>query len=523
MLFRSHGLDAAPAAFVPEDLAVLAEAMLSRMDPVHGGFGRAPKFPNPMNVALLLRAWRRDPAHEAPRQAVMLALEKMALGGLYDQLGGGFHRYSVDERWLVPHFEKMLYDNAQLLHLYAEAHQVEPRPLWRRVVEETAEYVRREMTDARGGFYATQDADSEGEEGRFFVWKPEQVREVLPPELAAVALSRYRITPEGNFEHGATVLDAAVPLEAVARELQLSPPEVEARLLEARRRLFEAREGRVKPGRDEKILAGWNGLMIRGLAFAGHVFAREDWVALARGAADFVLAELWDGQRLLRSYQEGQARIPAFLEDYGDLAAGLTTLYQATFEPRYLEAALALVKAAEALFWDAEQRAYLTAPRAQGDLVVATYATFDNAAPSGASTLTEAQVALAALTGDKQHLELPEAYVSRMREELRRNPLGYGHLGLAADTLVDGAACLTFAGSREAVEPLLAVTRAVYAPGVARAWKAPDAATPPAMRETFEGRGPVNGQASAYLCRHFACEPPLTRPDALAERLRPGV
>ncbi len=515
-----YGLDAAPAALTPGDFATLAEAMLSRMDGVNGGFGRAPKFPNPMNVALLLRAWRRKPAHEAPRKAALLALEKMALGGLYDQLGGGFHRYSTDERWLVPHFEKMLYDNAQLLHLYAEAQQVEPRPLWRQVVEETAAYVRREMTDARGGFYATQDADSEGEEGKFFVWKPGQVREVLPPELAEVALRRFRITPEGNFEHGATVLEVAVPVETLARELGLPVEEVERRLSEARRRLFEAREARVKPGRDDKILAGWNGLMIRGLAFAGHVFARADWVEQARRAADFVLAELWDGQRLLRSYQEGQARIPGFLEDYGDLAAGLTALYQATFEVKYLEAARALVKAAEERFWDAEQRAYLTAPRAQGDLLVATYATFDNAVPSGASTLTEAQVALAALTGDKRYLELPEAYVSRMRDELRQNPMGYGHLGLAADALVDGAPSVTFVGSREAVEPLLAVARATYAPVFAYAWKAPGAPIPPSMQETFEGREPVGGQAAAYLCRHFACEPPLTRVEALAGSLR---
>jgi hypothetical protein len=367
------------------------------------------------------------------------------------------------------------------------------------------------MTDARGGFYATQDADSEGEEGKFFVWKPEEVRAVLPPELAELALRHFRITATGNFEHGATVLEAVVPVEEGE----------ERRLSEARRRLFEAREKRVKPGRDDKILAGWNGLMIRGLAFAGRVFERADWVELARRSADFILAELWDGQHLRRSYQEGQARIPGFIEDYGDLAAGLTALYQATFAPRYLEAAEALVKVAEARFWDAEKRAYLTAPVGQQDLVVANYATFDNAFPSGASTLTEAQVALAALTGNKQHLELPERYVSRMREQLRQNPMGYGHLGLAADALVEGAPSVTFAGTREAVAPLLAVTRTSYAPTFAFAWKDPGAPVPPSMRENFEGREPVGGQGAAYLCRHFACEPPTTVPEELARKLSP--
>ncbi|PTL83848.1 thioredoxin domain-containing protein [Vitiosangium sp. GDMCC 1.1324] len=514
-----YGLDAVPAALKAEDIVTMGESLLRRVDEVNGGFGGAPKFPNPMNVAMLLRAWRRNGGHEALKKAALLTLEKMALGGIYDQLGGGFHRYSVDERWTVPHFEKMLYDNAQLLHLYTEAYQVEPRPLWRKVVEETAEYVRREMTDARGGFYATQDADSEGEEGKFFVWKPEQVREVLPPELAELAQRHFRITPGGNFEHGATVLEAVVPVETLARDFQLPVEEVVARLGEARRRLFEAREKRVKPGRDDKILAGWNGLMIRGLAFAGHIFEREDWVTLARRAADFLLSELWDGERLLRSYQEGQARIPGFLEDYGDLAAGLTALYQATFEVKYLEAAEALVKAAETRFWDAEKRAYLTAPRAQQDLVVATYATFDNAFPSGASTLTEAQVALAALTGNKKYLDLPEGYVSRMREQLRQNPMGYGHLGLAADALMEGAPSVTFAGSREAVKPLWTVTRATYAPTFAFAWKEPGVPVPESMRETFEGRDPVGGHGAAYLCRHFACEPPIKETGDLARKL----
>ena len=517
----SYGLDASPSVLAPEDLVSMGEAMLRRVDTVNGGFGGAPKFPNPMNVALMLRAWRHDTRNEAMKRAVLLTLERMARGGVYDQLGGGFHRYSVDERWTVPHFEKMLYDNAQLLHLYTEAYQVEPRPLWRKVVEETAEYVRREMTDARGGFYATQDADSEGEEGKFFVWKPEEVRAVLPPELAELALRHFGITDKGNFEHGATVLELAVPVEELATQLQLPVEEAERRLTEARRRLFEAREKRVKPGRDDKILAGWNGLLIRGLAFAGRVFERADWVELARRSADFVLAELWDGQHLRRSYQEGQARIPGFIEDYGDLAAGLTTLYQATFEPRYLEAAEALVKVAEARFWDAQKQAYLTAPVGQADLVVPNYATFDNAFPSGASTLTEAQVALAALTGNKKHLELPERYVSRMRDQLRQNPMGYGHLGLAADALVEGAPSLTFAGTWEAVAPLLSVTRTAYAPTFAFAWKDPAAPVPPSMRENFEGREPVGGQGAAYLCRHFACEPPVTAPGDLARKLVP--
>ncbi|WP_426736660.1 thioredoxin domain-containing protein [Myxococcus faecalis] len=471
-----------------------------------------------MNLSLLLRAWRRGGG--APlKDAVLLTLERMALGGIYDQLGGGFHRYSVDARWLVPHFEKMLYDNAQLVHLYAEAEQVESRPLWRKVVEETVEYVRREMTDAGGGFFAAQDADSEGEEGKFFVWRPDELHGLLSPERAELVMRHFHVTPQGNFEHGATVLEVVVPADTLARERGLPVAEVERELVEARRVLFEAREHRVKPGRDDKILAGWNGLMIRGLALASRVFERPDWARLAVAAADFVLAKLWDGTRLSRSYQEGQARIDGFLEDYGNLASGLTALYQATFDVKYLEAAEALVKRAVELFWDEEKRAYFTAPRGQKDLVVATYGLFDNAFPSGASTLTEAQVALAALTGHEHHLELPTKYVGKMREGLVANAMGYGYLGLAADALLEGAAGVTFSGSREAVAPLLSAANRVYAPTFAFGWKEEGRPVPALLKELFEGREPVGGKGAAYLCRGFACEVPRTDAKELVERL----
>ena len=515
----TYGLDAAPAAFTGADAVKMGERMLRAVDPVNGGFGRAPKFPNPMDVSFLLRAWRRG-GSVALKDAVMRTLERMALGGIYDQLGGGFHRYSTDERWLVPHFEKMLYDNAQLLHLYSEAEQVESRPLWRKVVEETVEYVRREMTDARGGFYAAQDADSEGEEGKFFVWKMEELAP-LPPEQADLLMRHFRITPQGNFEHsGSTVLEVVIPVSRLAQERGVPVEVLERELAAARWALFELREKRVKPSRDDKLLAGWNGLMIRGLAFASRVFERPEWARLAASAADFVLSKMWDGTRLVRSYEEGGSRIDAFLEDYGDLAAGLTALYQATFEVKYLEAAAALARRAVDLFWDAEKQAYLSAPRGQKDLVVATYSLFDNAFPSGASTLTEAQVALAALTGDKAWLELPERYISRMRQQLEENPMGYGHLALVADTFLDGAAGVTFSGTREQVAPLLSAAQRVFAPTFAFTWKEPGTAVPPLLREIFEAREPVDGRGAAYVCRGFSCERPLTEAQALILRLQ---
>ncbi|MBZ4421005.1 thioredoxin domain-containing protein [Myxococcus sp. RHSTA-1-4] len=513
----TYGLDATAGTLTAEDLVAMGRRMARQLDPVYGGFGGAPKFPNPMNLALMLRAWRRGGGAQL-KDGVFRTLERMALGGLYDQLGGGFHRYSVDERWLVPHFEKMLYDNAQLLHLYAQAQQVEPRPLWRKVVEETVEYVRREMTDAGGAFYAAQDADSEGEEGKFFVWRPEEIQAVLPGPRAELLMRHFRVTPQGNFEHGTTVLEVAVPAAELAHQRGLPEDEVERELAAARRTLFETRERRVKPGLDDKLLSGWNGLMIRGLALAARVFEQPDWARRAASAADFVLARMWDGTRLARSFQ-GEARIDGFLEDYGNLASGLTALYQATFDVKYLEAADALVRRAVELFWDSEKAAYLTAPRGQKDLVVATYGLFDNAFPSGASTLTEAQVELAALTGDKRHLELPEKYVARMRDGLVKNAMGQGYLGLAADALLDGAAGVTLSGTREAVAPLRASVNRVYAPTFSVGWKEPGAPVPPLLSDLFEGREPVGGRGAAYLCRGFVCERPLTDAEALASRL----
>ncbi len=514
----THGLGAAPDDVTVKDVVAAGQKLLSNVDERHGGFGNAPKFPNPMNVALMLRAWRRG-GGGALLSAVQLTLEKMARGGIYDQLGGGFHRYSVDESWNVPHFEKMLYDNAQLLHLYSEAQQIRPNALWRKVVEETVEYLRREMTSPEGAFYATQDADSEGEEGKFFVWNPKQLDALLPPEVASLAKAHFNITDYGNFEHAQTVLEVRQPAEELAKLRQLPLEAVEAQLAQARAALFAERGKRIAPGRDDKVLTGWNGLMIRGLAFASRVFHRPEWAELARRAADFLLTRQWDGQRLLRSFQDGKGKIEGFLEDYGDLAAGLVALYQATFEPKYLEAGLAVAERAVALFWDAQRQAYLAAPRGQKDLLVPTYSLFDNAFPSGASTLTEAQVALAALTGRQPLLAQASAYVRKLRDELARNPFGYGHLWLAADALLDGAADVALVGERAQWSGLLSVVNGTFAPTLAVLAHAPGAPVSPALAEALEGKGPVNGRAAAYVCRNFACGAPLTDPAELKRAL----
>ncbi|MFT3841319.1 MAG: thioredoxin domain-containing protein [Myxococcaceae bacterium] len=498
--YVSIGLDGKTAQPKVADVVEAASTLAQGVDPKHGGFGtRGPKFPNPMNLALLLRGWRRSKKHEL-LQPAMLTLEKMALGGIYDQLGGGFHRYATDEHWLVPHFEKMLYDNAQLLHLYSEAFQLETRPLFAKVVLETADYVAREMTSPEGLFYAAQDADSEGEEGKFFVWHPSEIDAVLPKDEAELVKDVFAVKTIGNFEHGKTILEVTK---------QLVDPAAEAKLDAARAKLLEVRRKRIAPGLDDKALTGWNGLMIRGLAFASRVFAEPKWAAMAKKAADFALSKLVrpDG-RLFRSFSRGEARHDGMIEDYGGLACGLVALYQATFEPKYLEAAESLSKIARELFWDNERKAYLSAPRGQPDLVVTPWAVHDNAVPSGASMLTEAQIGLAALTGRSMHLDHATAYLEAMCTEAVENPFGFGHLLLAMDDALDGAAELTLIASESERPAFLDVVRKRFAPTL-HVCVHQTGPAPAVLAEQLQTRATAKGPA-AYLCQRFACQLPVS-------------
>ncbi len=415
----------------------------------------------------------------------------MARRGLFDQLGGGFHRYSVDGQWAVPHFEKMLYDNAQLLHSYALAQQVVVDPLWRRVAAQTVGWLLRELRDGKGGFFAAMDADSEGVEGKYFAWTPAQVREVLGhgPDAEA-ALAHFGVTPEGNFEHGASVLSAFhdddVPEDVLAR--------VQAKLL-------AAREERVPPATDDKVLIGWNGLLLRGLAFAGRVFGEPSWVAAARETADFLLEAMRtaDGG-VLRAWHRGTAYGAGQLEDYGHLALGLLHVFQATQAQRYADAALEVVRAAQARFWDEARQAWLAAPRGTSDLLVPVFALHDNAVPAGASTLTEAQVALGALFGQPELTAQAERYLSRTREAMVENPFGFGHLFHAADALEQGGVVVKVEGPREASAAWLAQLDRRFMPGVVVQWV----------------DGPV---LRGMVCRGQACSAPVASVEALVALL----
>src|SRR5256884_464782 len=354
--FRRQGGE--PAETMPlELLGGASRELAAEFDPVNGGFGSAPKFPNTMSLEFLLRMYLHrikgelSPQKSAPEELeiVETSLQRMANGGIYDQLGGGFHRYSVDAEWLVPHFEKMLYDNALLSRLYLHAYLVTSNPFYERIVEETLDYVVREMVSPEGGFYSTQDADSDGEEGKFFTWTAEEIETALLPEDAQLFMLYYDVTRAGNFE-GKNILHVERDAESVVDEAQVNIETMQASLKRSREMLFQLRENRVKPGRDEKILSSWNGLMLRSFAEAARYLDRPDYLQVAINNAEFLLRELNRDGRLHRTYKDGRARLNGYLEDYTFLADGFLGLYEASFNPRWFAEAKHLIDQAITLF-----------------------------------------------------------------------------------------------------------------------------------------------------------------------------
>jgi len=373
-------------------------------DSTYGGFGSAPKFPHPVELRLLLRLWKRFGDDQALHMA-RLTLDRMAMGGIYDHLGGGFHRYSTDERWLVPHFEKMLYDNALLAVAYLEAYQATGEALYARVVEETLSYIMREMTSPEGPFYSTQDADSEGEEGKFYVWSAREIEQVLGKERADPFTYVYGVTPEGNWE-GQNILHRTRTNEQDARMLRLPDPELRGLLEDSKRELFTVRSRRVWPGRDEKVLTSWNALMISAFAKAAQVFANPHYSAHAVKAADFILHSMrTPDERLLRTYSAGsKAKLNGYLEDYAFLLDALISLYEATFDARWIEAARGLAHVLVDEFWDEAEAGFFYTGRSHETLIARTKDPHDSSIPSGNSVAVVALLRLSKLTGQQDLL-----------------------------------------------------------------------------------------------------------------------
>jgi uncharacterized protein YyaL (SSP411 family) len=500
----------------PEIPARAAQALRANYDEREGGFGGAPKFPQPMALEFLLRAHRHGDG--TALAMVERTLDKMAGGGIYDQLGGGFHRYSVDDHWLAPHFEKMLYDNAQLARVYLDAYRVTGNARYRRVAEETLRYVQREMTSPEGGFYATQDADSEGEEGKFFLWTPDEVTALLGGD-APIFMRAYDVTARGNFE-GKNILHLPRDLDVVAREAGIDEAALDATLARCRAILFQARERRVKPGRDEKIITAWNGLMLRAFANGAAALDSAEFLGMSRRSAAFLLGTLRRDGRLLRTYRDGAAKLNGYLEDYAFLADGLLALYEAGGGSAWLEEARALADTMIAHFADPRGGPFYNTSDDHEQLISRPRDLYDNAMPSGNSVATEVLLRLAAHTGNEEYRMRAIAALTPLQEAMARYPLAFGRLLCAADFALDVPRELAIIGdpAGEDARALRHVAAARFEPNLVMANATPDEAAQ-SEGPLLEGRSQLQGRATAYLCERYACQAPVTEPARLAALL----
>jgi uncharacterized protein YyaL (SSP411 family) len=508
-----------------------SDQVLARYDSTDGGFGGAPKFPPHETLEFLLRRHARS-GNRREREVVDHTLKAMARGGIYDQLGGGFHRYSVDEKWLVPHFEKMLYDNAQLARIYVGAYQLTRDPEHARIAREVLDYVLREMTGKKGAFYSATDADSEGREGKFFVWTKAEIESLLGED--AVLFNRaYGVTEEGNFEDphhppapsekGMNVLHLVYTADEVAKQEKIAPEEAAKRLESARRTLLAARAKRVPPGLDDKVLVSWNGLMIGALAYAGRVLDEPRYVDAAERAADFILKEMRtrDG-RLLRTWREGQAKIPAFLEDYAFLADALLDLYEATFELRRLRQAKEVASEMNRLFADDEGGAWYHTAADATDLVARVKTPTDAATPSANAVAVQVMIRLGALTGDSPATERAERTLRVFHDAMDRYPGATMGLLIGLDLLLheDGEIAIVGDPKKKSTQELLKTVNAAFIPGMLLALRHPGAGPEEEnLIPLLKGKTLVGGAEAAYVCENYACQAPVTTPGDLEKAL----
>jgi uncharacterized protein YyaL (SSP411 family) len=515
----------APQALGVDLLAKACEQLAEEYDPEHGGFGDAPKFPRPEALSLLLRHHRRSGDAKA-LEMVRGTLDGMARGGIYDQLGGGFARYSTDAEWLVPHFEKMLYDNALLARAYLEGFQVTGEKRYRRVAVETLDYVLREMTSAEGGFFAATDADSEGVEGKFFVWTPEQVHEVLGDEAGARFCAYYDVREGGNWE-GASILNTPRSLDEVAGELRLEAGVLERELIAARVKLYAARSERVPPGLDDKILTAWNGLMISALALGYRVLADERYLVGARNAADLLLTRCVDEDgKLKRSYKAGRARFDATLEDYAYLAAGLVDLYEASGRHSYLAAATVLVERVLGDFSDEAGGAlYFTAKDAE-QLLLRHREGQDGATPNPNAVAALTFARLSWLLDFPDLRQAARAAVEAYGGAVAKVPRAFASSLAVVDLLDAGPVELALAGKpgEGGWDALWAELGRRYLPNaiLGRTSGDPPGLEDPDPLPVLAGKALVGGQAALFVCKDFTCRAPITDPAHVAAALDPA-
>ena len=510
--------------FSREPIEAARRQMLDAFDPRCGGFGGAPKFPHPEMIEFCLRRFA-ETGDEAARHAACFTLERMCRGGIYDQLGGGFARYAVDGEWAIPHFEKMLYDNGPLLRLLVDAWLVaardEQKTLFARCIEESAAWVMREMQSPAGGYYSTQDADSEGHEGKFYVWTPAQVRAVLTAEEWPVVSIHYGLDHPANFEGESWHLNVIEPLPAVADTLDVPLPQCETWLASARAKLLAERERRIHPGRDEKILVSWNALMIEGMAHAGRIFGRADWIASARRARDFIGSTMWKNDRLLATHKDGNTHLNAYLDDYAFLLKALTELLQADFRSEDIAFAQAIADVLLRQFEDTEHGGFFFTSHDHEPLIQRPKPGLDNATPSGNGVAAFALQRLTHLTGELRYEQAAQRTLASLYAEMDDHPSGYGSLLMSLEESLNGPRMLILTGAADALPPWQQALVSCYLPDLMTL------TIPNALSGTKELPGtlqrPLSPTVNAWLCQGVSCLPPIIDIVRLQATLKPPI
>jgi uncharacterized protein len=506
----SESLDPAP-------IAAALEQLKEMFDPAHGGLGGAPKFPHPVELELCLREGELRGDAQV-RRVALFTLEKMALGGIYDQLGGGFSRYSVDQYWMIPHFEKMLYDNGPLLRLYADAWLLTREALFSRVCEETAGWVMREMQSPEGGYYSSLDADSEHEEGKFYVWSREEAARLLDADEYAVAAAVYGLDRTANFEGRYWHLRIAQPMARAAEQLEWSEHTAQAALEHAQHKLFAAREQRVHPGRDDKILTSWNALMIHGMLHAGRVLDRVEWIASARRALDFLRARLWRDGRLLATFKDGRAHLNAYLDDHAFLLGALLESMQADFRRADLDFAMALADVLLNRFEDRERGGFFFTSHDHERLIMRPKPGFDNATPSGNGVAALALQRLGHLIGEPRYLEAAERALRLFYPQITRHPSGFSTLCMALGDHNDPPTVTVLRGDAPALASWQRKLAESYTPaGLTVAIDVAWHDLPSALDK------PLRPGVNAWVCRGVNCLAPIGELDRLVRECVPNA
>jgi uncharacterized protein YyaL (SSP411 family) len=484
-------------------------------DATFGGFGGAPKFPRAVQFPFLFRYYASTGERHALDMA-LLTLQKMARGGMYDQLGGGFARYSVDAEWRVPHFEKMLYDNGQLLCAYTEAWQITHEDFYQNVARDIIRYIRRDMTSPNGAFYSAEDADSEGEEGTFYVWTEDQLRSVLGKEDAEIVAAHYDFRSEGNFEHGKNVLHGIYSVEETARKTGKSPEKIREIIEHSKLKLFEVRSKRPRPHLDDKILTGWNGLMISGFARAGRIFGDSKYIEEASKAADFILSHLKDPKtgRLLRRYRDGDAKGRAFLDDYSFFIAALLDLFEASHNPRWLREAVRLTDEQVQVLWDDKHGGFYFASGDDPHLILRPKFDYEGAEPSGNSVATANLLRLAQLTGKKDYRDKADKTMKALSGNIQQFAASMPLMLCAFIDSLSKPRQIVIAGnlSKEDARRMWSEIHRRHLPNTVLLM-ADGGKNQKELSEFMPFLStikPLNGKATAYVCQDYTCQVPTT-------------